>query len=463
MRKRLLSFLLLTAGAIALPGCSLGAPDTSSVIAAPAATATITSTAGPTSTSTATPLPPVPTDTPEPTGTPWPTTVVSQSAMLNIHKIEDLAAGIRGLTVKESVPQVFITSQQLHDYFAAHSGKGYSIEEAQQDEMEAWLLRLISRRDVNLKETAVEVHTEGILGFYSPDIKELFVLGDAKNISPQAKETLAHEFTHALQDQHFNLTDMIQKYSQDSDHRLAVRALIEGDATVTGLTYSYRFQSNVDWSRQKQDTPKNNAEKQSNKEADGQGAYIGKTIYFPYIQGSKFILDLTKVAGFSAVNGTYQDPPVSSEQILHPDKYIQTPHDLPLSVELPPLTSTLGVGWTLKDEDTAGEWELRMILEETKTSNPEEGAAGWGGGKYSYYNHGPDGGLMFLHTRWDTAKDADEFEAAMREGLDKLTKKEGTVWTEGGRYFSLKRVDSHIFYIASTDRNALEAVWQVAK
>lgn len=460
MHKRLLPLFLLAVSVTILPGCNPDAPSTNAVVAAPVATPLPTGTTGPTNTPTNTPLS---TNTPEPTETSWPTSVVPKSILYNIHEIEDQAAGIRGLVVKEDVPQVFITSQQLHDYFAAHVGKGYSIEEAQQDEMEAWLMRLISKRDVNLKETAVEVHIEGILGFYSPDIKELFVLGDAKNMSPQSKETLAHEFTHALQDQHFGLTKLIQQENQDSDRRLAIRSLIEGDAEVTGLTYSYNYPSKADSPEQKQASPKTNAEKQTETEAGGQGAYIGKTIYFPYIQGSQFILDLTKVAGFSAVNGTYQDPPISSEQILHPEKYIQTPHDLPMTVELPPLTSTLGAGWTLKHQDTAGEWELRMILEETRTSGPEDAAAGWGGGKYSYYSKGEGQGLIFMHTRWDTPKDADEFEAAMREGLDKLAKKEGTVWTEGGRYFSLKHVGSHIFYIASTDRNALEAAWQMAK
>ncbi len=465
MQGRLLTVMLFLLGASAISGCSVGAPETNSAAASSALTPLPATPSAPAEEPTAAPTAtavPLPTGTPEPTETPWPTRVVDKDVQYNVYKIEDQAAAIRGLVVKKSVSELFITPQELHDYFAAHVDKGYSIEEAQQNEMEAWLMRLIKKRDVNLKERAVDVHTEGILGFYSPDIKELFVLGDTHNMTPDTRETLAHEFTHALQDQHFNLTAMIRQYSHDSDHRLAIRALIEGDATLSGLAYSYTYEKQVDNSTQKKQPANSTAQKQSEQEADGEGSYIGKTIYFPYIQGTLFVSELTKVAGFSAVNRTYQEPPVSSEQILHPDKYIKTPHDLPLPVALPPLTGTLGTGWTLLDEDTTGEWELRMALEETKASNPEEAAAGWGGGRYSYYGKADGNGLLFMHTRWDTEKDADEFEAGMREGLDRFAK-EGTVWTEGGRYFALRRDGSHLFYIASTDRPALEAAWQAAK
>jgi hypothetical protein len=152
---------------------------------------------------------------------------------------------------------------------------------------------------------------------------------------------------------------------------------------------------------------------------------------------------------------------VSSEQIMHPEKYLQTPHDIPLNVAMPPLTDTLGSGWTFKRQDTSGEWELLMVLDETHASNSEEAAAGGGAAKYSFYTMGENDGLVFLHTRWDTPADADQFEAAMREGLDRYSK-EGSVWAEGGRYFALKRIDSHLFYIASTDRMAVEAAWAAA-
>jgi hypothetical protein len=102
-----------------------------------------------------------------------------------------------------------------------------------------------------------------------------------------------------------------------------------------------------------------------------------------------------------------------------------------------------------------------MVLDETKASNSEKAAAGWGGAKYGFYTKGENDGLLFLHTRWDTAVDADEFEAAVREGLDKYGK-DGSVWTEGGRYFALKREGRDLFYIASTDRIAVEAAWGAA-
>ncbi|MDQ3929741.1 MAG: hypothetical protein M3328_11430 [Chloroflexota bacterium] len=460
MRERITILALFIAGALALAGCNPGVEDANAApqqVEAPAATNTAEPPETPVPTST-----PLPTETPRPTETPWPTQVVSRDVWFNIHDIEDKAAAIRGLVVKSDVPELFITPQQLHDYFAAHVGEGYTIEEAQQDEMIAWLMRLIKQRDVDLEEKAVEVHTEGILGFYSPDTKQLFVLGEADDMDPETRATLAHEFTHALQDQHFDLVRLIQQYDYDSDRRLAMRALVEGDATMSDLLYTY-YHERIDYSKQeKESVARSNAQEQSSEEEeDMEGLYVARTIYFPYIQGSDFVAELTRVGGYSTINQTYQDPPVSSEQIMHPEKYLQTPHDIPMHVALPPLTDTLGSGWTFNREDTTGEWELLMVLDENKTSNSEKAAAGWGGAKYSFYTKGENDGLLFLHTRWDTAADADEFEAAVREGLDRYGK-DGSVWTEGGRYFALKRDNRDLFYIASTDRIAVEAAWGAA-
>ena len=464
MRERLLIPALFLIGALSIAGCNTGSESAGAAqqlqeTQEPAGKSSPIDATAPTQVATSTPAPSM---TPEPTETPWPTAVMSQDVRFNIHDIEDKAAYLRGLVVKEDVPEIFITPQQLHDYFAAHVGEGYSIEEAQQDEMIAWLMRLIKQRDVNLKEKAVEVHTEGILGFYSPDTKQLFVLGDAENMDPESRATLAHEFTHALQDQHFDLVKLVQQYRNDSDRRLAMRALIEGDATISDTMYTYYYEE-IDYSEQEQESvTKQNAEEQTNDEEDTEGLYIPKTIYFPYIQGSDFVYELTKVGDYSTINQTYQDPPVSSEQIMHPEKYLQVPKDIPLVLKLPDLSGKLGEGWSFVREDTSGEWELLMVLEETKASKADEAAAGWGGAKYSYYTKGEGTGLIFLHTAWDTTRDADEFEAAVREGLDRYAK-EGSAWTEGGRYFALKRVDNHLYYIASTDRMAVEAAWQEAK
>ena len=460
MRERLLILALFVIGALSVSGCNPGVEDAN---AAPQQVdaQVVVGTPGPAATATSAPPPTATATPPRPTETPRPTQGVSEEVWFNIHDIEDKAAAIRGLNVKSDVPELYITPQQLHDYFAAYVGQGYTIEEAQQDELIAWLMRLIKQRDVDLKERAVEVHTEGILGFYSPDTKQLFVLGEADNMDAQTRATLAHEFTHALQDQHFDLVHLVQQYSNDSDRRLAMRALIEGDATMSDLLYTY-YHEKVDYSKQqKESVATNNAQEQSEKEQDLEGLYVGRTIYFPYIQGSQFVSELTTVGGYSTINQTFQDPPVSSEQIMHPEKYLQTPHDIPLNVALPPLTDTLGSGWTFKRQDTAGEWELLMVLDETHASNSEEAAAGWGAARYSFYTKGENDGLVFLHTRWDTPADADQFEAAMREGLDRYAK-EGSAWTEGGRYFALKRIDSHLFYIASTDRLAVEAAWGAA-
>jgi len=268
--------------------------------------------------------------------------------------------------------------------------------------------------------------------------------------------TLAHEYTHALQDQHYDLQKLLPSKSTDDDRDFGVRSLVEGDATISGLLYAQRFMSQQDY--QKMLDESKNAPTDV---IDRAPRYIRDSLYFPYEQGVQFVITLGILNGYGPINKALHDPPVSSEQILHPEKYTDNPRDLPKPVALPPLTDTLGTGWTMPLNGTLGEFDLQVMLEENNATDADTAAAGWGGGVYNYYENG-DKSLAIFNTVWDTKKDADEFDIAINETFNSYDKS-GAFSTDGKRFFSVKRIGDAIAVGASTDKTALQKAMAAIK
>ena len=108
------------------------------------------------------------------------------------------------------------------------------------------------------------------------------------------------------------------------------------------------------------------------------------------------------------MNLSLQDPPRSTEQIMHPEKFLQVPADQPKAVGLPDLTGPLGPGWELKETNTLGEFDLNVMLRENGASDPDKGADGWGGGKFEMYKLAQEM-MVYSSVVWDTEADAKEF------------------------------------------------------
>ena len=157
--------------------------------------------------------------------------------------------------------------------------------------------------------------------------------------------------------------------------------------------------------------------------------YVERTLVFSYTGGEKFVDALHKATGdWSLVDAALKSqPPVSTEQIIHPEKYV--PFERPLAVKLD-TAKQLGDGWKRASDGTLGELDTREILRLGDPGAAPEAAAGWGGGRYELWQQSgsaPDGckapcrsrDALVLSWRWDKPRDAREFDAALREYLAK--------------------------------------------
>jgi hypothetical protein len=268
----------------------------------------------------------------------------------------------------------------------------------------------------------VQVH-----GVYNAGEKQIAVA--AEPLGARMKYILSHEVTHALQDQHFNLAELIHQQPTNSDRDLAIRAVIEGDATVTARVFATLTLSASELG-----------------ELRNGGASLGTPQL--YQLGADFVQTLLTEGGWDAVNGVYSSPPQSTEQIMHPQKYSQ--REAPMLPGLPDSLALLGADWRLVREDTLGELELQNTLSQSvPVLVATQAAGGWGGDRYQLLERSGDGFLsLVLVTTWDSGKDAQEFFLAYADAvqarhghravpqqndarLKTWITPEGVVWLEG--------------------------------
>ncbi len=401
------------------------------------------------------------------TGTPFPEATVQPQTLQQLKTVEADTADERGLQPKQTVPAHFISAAQMAINTKAQVAADYSPKQGHQDALELWLLRLIDNRSLDLYQLQLNLLGEQVIGYYDPDTKALYVLADQQPLNPMARETLAHEFTHALQDQYFDLNKLRPNDLHNNDLGTALTALIEGDAVLSQTIYDLRYMSQSDMQLLQQEQSQ-----APSTTFDQAPQYIRDSLIFPYDAGAQFAVTLYKQNGEAALNKAFRDPPSSSEQILHPDRYLATPRDTPIPVTVPPLTSTLGAGWTLKDTNNLGEFDLAEMLQVNGVHMPTASGGtggstmptvvGWGGAEFAMYQGSGDAAALLLITRWDTANAAQSFLGGLRQSLASATQA-GSLWSTDGRYIGIQASGDRVVYAVATDKALVSKMLQAVK
>jgi len=240
-----------------------------------------------------------------------------------------------------------------------------------------------------------------LAGFYEPADRTMYMAADLDD--ENARATLAHELVHALQDQHFGLADRSKYHPSQGDAASATSALAEGDATSAMLDVLLAKAG-----RTALDLPEDVfAEQVSQGINTGPGATaphaMRASLVSPYIDGTLFVHALRRRGGWAAVDAAWREPPTTTEQILHVEKWLS--HEPPLTVAAP-TANALGAGWTVGDVDTYGELGYRLSLEEwMDAAKARAAAAHWGGDRATLFVNGSEAALAW-HVRYDDAVEA---------------------------------------------------------
>jgi hypothetical protein len=265
----------------------------------------------------------------------------------------------------------------------------------------------------HLREYVIKLLREQVAGYYEPKTK-IFYLASWLPIAEQ-KSVMAHELTHALQDQHFNLRRFERWPKGDSDAELAAHALMEGEATAIMLEYSAEKGG---WNLDLAKVPSLTERMLEQDSGDDTSKYpvlagapmvLKENLQFPYVYGVGFVQGILKSRSWRQLDDCYTHLPLSTKQIMHPDRYLA--HDDPVKIQIGDLGPVLGKGWKRADEDVNGEFGYMILLTQfISKASARAAAAGWSGDRYALYENPTTGdSVLAQYTTWDTAKDAREF------------------------------------------------------
>lgn len=336
---------------------------------------------------------------------------------LQMDEIQDQVIAIRGLNAKEPVVRDLLSTAELQEKVKTDFFKDYTAEDARDDSLFLTTLGMIPE-GFDLLDLYLRLYSEQIAGYYDSETKEMYVVGDG-DFGGIERMTYAHEYTHTLQDQNYDLKNGLKlddEYCRgNNEYCSAVTALLEGDATFTEQTWMQQSANEQD--RQDMEAFYGTY---SSPVYDSSPDYIQSDLLFPYLKGLEFVYSLNDRGGYALVEQAFQNPPVTTEQILHPDKY---PSEKAVPVDLPDLRSVLPPGWEEVEKMEMGEWYTYLILAKGQDAKYQlldsiarKAAAGWGGDRYALYRETQSGKAIFvLRTVWDTQNDADEFWLAIKE------------------------------------------------
>ncbi len=377
-------------------------------------------------------------------------------------RIEQQVMTLRGLQSTAPVERILLTQSQLRQRIIDDFLVEYSEEEARDEALVLSLFGLLPE-DFDLLNFYIDFFEEQIAGFYDDSQEEMAIICGA-GFSGWERLVYSHEFTHALQDQTYDLDEGLgfneERCDLDSQRCAGIQALIEGDATVLDLQWMSTYASQEDLVQTMEYI--NNLDTPVFKAAP---PFLSKDLLFSYEAGMNFVNSIFRDGKWAAVDAVYQDPPNSTEQILHPERY---PHDDPVKLIVPDALNNLESGWSLLEEDTLGEWHIQLVLNEQLLKSVAAPAAeGWGGDVYHVYHNDSNGeNLLLLVTQWDTIKDGREFSAAFidhleaRFGEQTSTSSYVSVWDLAEAYIYFERNSNQTLWILAPDSDTADVLRQ---
>jgi hypothetical protein len=329
------------------------------------------------------------------------------------------ASQIRGLAIKKKVPCEVHGKELVKEYIV---GTIKTKLPPQRLEHEEWVYKALGMIPESFDYTKgiVDLYLSQIGGYYDPEKKHFIMAGWL----PAALQTTiaAHELTHALQDQYFRLDSFmdIRKYS--SDQMLARSALVEGDASAVMYDFVRRGAGQPPLSQEADVGSilvQNVLGSQMVAGMTSIPSSIQVMLIFPYTSGLRFAHHLLRTGGYVKIDAAFSHPPRSTEEILHPEKFGANQDFREITPE-----EVVSIGTQperIAFSDVLGEFGISALLGMGELSRDEStrAAEGWGGDRVVLLEKKASAGDPEYEVRWlsswDSSKDADEFELAIRK------------------------------------------------
>ena len=323
------------------------------------------------------------------------------------------------LPILEPLKKSLRSKQDIRDYLIREENDDKSDAQRYADRKALEAFGLIPK-DFPLDSFMLQVLTDQVAGLYDPKAKEFYI---ADWIEPdEQREVMSHELTHALEDQSFHIDPWIKAARPNDDAEMARDAVSEGTAMAAMVDYALR-----DDKVSVRDLPditvlmRSSALEEMDKDPNLVRAplYIRDGLLFPYLAGASFAQQFLKAhSGWSDLNLIFQNPPVSTQQIMHPDLYLKGV--APQKITLPEWKGLVPSDWSLLEENVMGEFGIEEILKQfIGAQRADTLSPAWAGDRYAVFEDAktketPDVLLLAL----DTVDHTGTFFGQYSEGLE---------------------------------------------
>jgi len=323
---------------------------------------------------------------------------------------------ITGWGIKTPLKKSIRSRADIHAYILKQMDDEKDAKERYASARSAEAFGLIPK-GFNLDTFLVDLLTEQIAGLYDPKAHEFYIADWIP--ADEQRMVMAHELTHALEDQHFDIESWVHAARPNDDAEMARESVLEGSAMAAMLEYELKGKG-----LKLRDLPEFDpsvfvgdlAETPVLKKAP---PFIKDSLMFPYFSGLTFSMSVLKSGGWPAFSAVFARPPANTQQILHPEMYFANRAPNPLKVELPAVAPS--ENWTLLEENSLGElgWKevLKQFLDEERA---KETAAAWDGDEYATFEQKNSKHLMlFARIRLADIVAASRFFTEYADALEK--------------------------------------------
>jgi len=387
----------------------------------------------------------------------------AQDLFRSVDEILKFASKDTKLPIKHPVKRELAGREQVRKFVQTHMQEDKDAQRLQRSEASMKKFGLLPR-DFDLGKFLLDLLEDQVAGYYDPKTKTVYLLDW---VAPEAQRpVLAHELTHALQDQNFDL-DKWLKVRDDDQHdnpdnldagddeeQAARQAVSEGQGMAVMMDYVLEPSGHS-----LADTPgASEIFKQNTMDHVGDSPifanapmYLREMVIFPYTYGLSFHEDLlTRGGAEMAFAGAFKNPPRDTREIMQPDSYLDGQHVEPL--RLPRLADLLKKNYVGYDSGSVGEFDVYILLKQY--SGPELAeklSPAWRGGVY-YLGRKKDAkppkpnaptpmsdlGLLYV-SNWATPEDAGYFAKAYSLWLPKKYKSVAPVAEQKGRAWTTEQ------------------------
>lgn len=394
---------------------------------------------------------------------------VASELLDQIDELIGVTEELRGLSFVETPSVEIMSSADLRDRVLADLQEELAEQGVEVDEA---LLKLLGLLDDGADLTALylDVLGEQVAGFYDGDTKELVVQGDEAELSALSRSIVVHELVHALADQHFGVWDNWQGMLDEDrlDEAAAFQGVIEGEATLVQTMFLTEQLTQAELLAVALEISQTETAA-----FDAAPFFLQEGLTFPYEEGFTFVQRLLDEGGFGAINQALEVPPTTTEQVIHPGRFLD--EEAGLGVVAPSVDTP--AGYTLHETSVWGELGFVQLFGEVSgVGLAAQLADGWGGDHYSIWSNGTEVVFALLYQA-DSARDAGELaEAFATLATDSMGIEEGvadeaapgtdeesagvdrTIFVGDDRFASVERSGDFVFFVAANDPDVGRAV-----